>query len=388
MVRDEVLKRGAAWVAEGRPAVVATIVGIHGSSSEPLAARMVVSGKEFFGAVSGGCVETDVREAAARVVAEGRPRMLHYDQVEDAELDVGLNCEGAIDVLLEPLERNLADFLRPREYRINLTLCNPEAPENPRVWHGSLPGLGGEQEALVPRSAFPGEEHRPVAVELSALADRLKPLRDGPGDELGMHRAVSLPLPGGRHALVEPVLPPPRLLVFGAGDIALPLSRLAGMLGYYTVISDPRGDYARAERFPEADEVLAGRPPEILRRHPLDPRSAVVSLNHEPRFEDELFKQLLKEPRPGYIGAIGKAQRRAEREARAREAGIDLSPLEPVHTPVGLDIGGKEPEHIALSILSEIVAVTHRRGGGHLSTHADSSSSNIPSTAATFRSFR
>ncbi|MFP4484066.1 MAG: XdhC family protein, partial [Spirochaetaceae bacterium] len=90
MIRDEVLKRGTSWVERGRKTAIATIVRVFGSSSEPLGARMVATEDDFHGAVSGGCVETDVRETAREVIASGRAQMLHYDHVEDADLDVGL----------------------------------------------------------------------------------------------------------------------------------------------------------------------------------------------------------------------------------------------------------------------------------------------------------
>jgi xanthine dehydrogenase accessory factor len=383
MIRDEVLKRGAAWVAEGRPAAVATIVRIFGSSSEPLGARMVATEEDFHGAVSGGCVETDVREIAREVISSGTARMLHYDQVEDADLDVGLNCEGAIDVLVEPLTPELSAFLQPAGTRVNLTVCTPGAPRKPEVWHGWIDRAGATAATGTAATdpATTGTATTDTAPANTA-ATRTAAARTA-GSEAGEARedgvpsgidekrdtlssivaATTLDLGNGRIALAEPMRPPRYLLIFGAHDIAAPLSRLAGVMGFRTVVSDPRADYARASRFPDADEVVTGWPHEVLTRYEPDARTAVVSLNHEPRFEDDLLHTLCAYPEIAYIGAIGKPQRRAERLDRAREAGVDLSVLPPVHTPVGLDLGGKEPEHIALSIVSEILAVEHGRTG-------------------------
>ncbi len=356
MIRDEVLKRGAAWVAQGRPTAVATIVRIFGSSSEPLGARMVATEEDFHGAVSGGCVETDVRESARSVIASGRAQMLHYDQVEDADLDVGLNCEGAIDVLVEPLTPELAAFLQPEVARVNLTICTPGSPRDPDVWHGWVDRSGTAMSGSA-ESVTTGEFHSAGAGGVPPEIEKNRDVLDS------IVAATTLDLGEGRIALAEPMLPPRYLLIFGAHDIAAPLSRLAGVMGFRTIVSDPRADYARASRFPDADEVVTGWPHQVLERYRPDSRTAVVSLNHEPRFEDDLLHTLCIYPDVAYIGAVGKPQRRAERLDRAREAGVDLSVLPPIHTPVGLDLGGKEPEHIALSIVSEIVAVEHGRTG-------------------------
>jgi xanthine/CO dehydrogenase XdhC/CoxF family maturation factor len=275
--------------------------------------------------------------------------MLHYDQVEDGDIDIGLNCEGAIDVLLEALTPGLDRFLRPETTRVNLTLCNPQEPSAPEPWHGWIDEEGLHSlEASDPsdRTELPAEIHEDLVASLwnAQVADTYR-------------------LSDGRVLLCEPVLPPRRLLIFGAHDIAAPLSRMAGILGFSTVVSDPRGDYARSSRFPEADQVLAGWPHEVLERVQPDNRSAIVSLNHEARFEDDLFHSLLAYPRPFYIGGIGKRRRHEERLERAASADVDLGALPPIHTPVGLDIGGKEPEDIALSILAEIRAVENGRSG-------------------------
>ena len=362
MIRDEVLNRAHAWLEAGRSVVIATIVQIHGSSSEPLAARMATTKEDFFGAVSGGCVESDVRERSEEVVRTGQARMLHYDQVEDGDIDIGLNCEGAIDVLLEPLTPQLDRFLMPETGRINLTVCDPRKYEDPQPWHGWIDPAGAH--ALESRAS----EAAPLAFD----ADRLEALRVSTAPETHL-------LGDGRILLSEPVLPPRRLLIFGAHDIAVPLTRIGSILGFFTVVSDPRSDYARESRFPEADQVMVGWPHEVLERLQPDARSAIVSLNHEPRFEDDLLHSLLAYARPFYLGAIGKRRRHEERMERAGAAGVDLNALPKIHTPVGLDLGGKEPEDIALSILAEIRTVENGRSGEPLVARQSNGGRTAPS---------
>lgn len=166
---------------------------------------------------------------------------------------------------------------------------------------------------------------------------------------------------GEELVLREPVGLSNKLLIFGAGDIATVLAAFAARVGFDVTVSDPRSSFADPDRHPDANRVLAAWPREVLAEVGLDEGSYIVSLNHEPRFEDALFVALMEQPRPAYIGAIGKPERRLEREARQRESGFDLSRLPRIHTPIGLPIGGKSPEEIAVSIVAELIAVRNGR---------------------------
>jgi xanthine dehydrogenase accessory factor len=157
--------------------------------------------------------------------------------------------------------------------------------------------------------------------------------------------------------LRQPVGLRSKLFVFGATEIATVLASLAARVGFDVTVSDPRKIFADPEHHPEAHRVIAAWPDEVFRQVTVDESSFVVSLNHEPRFEDALFVALMGRRRPAYIGAIGKQARAREREARQEAAGFDLSKLPPVHTPIGIPIGGKSPEEIAVSILAELIAV-------------------------------
>ncbi len=343
---DAVLARADKWLSAGEPVAVATIVRIRGSSSQPLGARMVMTrDNRFEGAVSGGCVETDVYETARAVLDGGGPLMLHYKKVENPVIEIGLNCDGMIDVLVERLTPDLRDQLAGQGYAL-VTLCDPGRPRDPRPQHvcvtpdGTLPGAATGALALSPD----------VAQQVIAQACAV----------LRTDQAASLTLADGRVALIEPLLAPPVLWIAGAEPVAAPLAEFARIMGFRVVISDPRPAFAVPERFPAADRVVAAWPRDMLPELALDARACVVSLNHEPRFEDPLWHALADQP-VRYLGAIGKPQRAIERRERAAAAGFDLDRLPPIHTPVGLDIGGKSPEEIALSIIAEIVAVCNGR---------------------------
>ncbi len=348
---EKIFEQAAAWLDAGEPVALATVVRIFGSSSQPLGARMAMTtGNRFVGAVSGGCVETDVYETAMVVLRRGAPLMLHYQQVDDPLIEIGLNCEGKIDVLVEPLTPDtlLVHAERAPQRHVNVTVCTPGKPSAPDVRHARIEGDGRAEPPL------------PDAIVRDGLA------------ALRSDRPRTVSYDDGRVALFEPVLPPPTLLIFGADEAAVPLVRFAKLLGFRTVVTDGRAAFATRAKHPDADEVIAAWPDEVVTRVGVSDRTYVVSLNHEPRFEDAMLHALAGHE-VAYIGAIGKRVRHLERVERAAAAGLDLSQFPTIHTPIGLDIGGKSPEEIALSIIAEIVAVKNGRPGGMLVTPLETS---------------
>jgi xanthine dehydrogenase accessory factor len=338
-MNEDILKQAAAWLDAGDPVIMATIVRIRGSSSQPLSARMVMTDdNRFAGAVSGGCVETDVYEAGQDVMSGIGPLMLHYKKVENPLVEIGLNCDGHIDVLVEPLDRTLYEQLVVPGKHVNVTLCYPNRPLDPEPLHAQVGPDGSGADGLPP----------------AVIEDARAALKDG--------RPVTVVYPDERLALFEPVLPPPTLLIFGGDQMAVPLVRFAKILGFHTVVTDARPAFATRDKHPDADQVLAEWPEEVVKHVDVDDRTYVVSLNHEPRFEDALLHALAGRD-IAYLGMIGKRQRAAERVERASAAGFDLGQLPPIHTPIGLDIGGKSAEEMALSVIAEIVAVKNKRSG-------------------------
>jgi xanthine dehydrogenase accessory factor len=339
---DYLIEKARTWLAAGRPLVLATITQIRGSSSQPLGSRMVIAAEDdFVGSVSGGCVERDVTFQAEPVLNSGAPRLLQYAKVENTELEVGLNCDGTIDVLLEPLTPDLLAML--------------ERPAGMTLVTGYRRSDGHTVSEL---------NHRLQPANSEAPHDDFKPVSRVEETDAGLWIELS-----------EPRVPPPLLLVFGAATVAYPLSSLGRTMGFRVVVADPRATYARAELFPDAHEVICAWPRELPARLGTGPdglgeRAFVVSLTHETRFEDDLFRTLMRGPRVSYIGCMGKRARHTEREARQASAGFDLSLLPPVHTPIGLDLGGRAPEDIALSIVAEIQAVRHEGSAGQLSARA------------------
>jgi len=169
---------------------------------------------------------------------------------------------------------------------------------------------------------------------------------------------------------VDVTAPAPRLVIFGAVDYAAALCRLARASGWRPFVCDPRTQFATAERFPEAEQVIAAWPEQAFGRlGGIDRATYIAVLTHDPKLDDAALAIALRSEAP-YVGAMGSRRAQAQRRERLLEAGLDEELLERVAAPIGLDLGALTPEETALSIMAEVVAVRHGREGGRLSSAA------------------
>jgi xanthine dehydrogenase accessory factor len=146
---------------------------------------------------------------------------------------------------------------------------------------------------------------------------------------------------------------PPCLYIIGAVHIAQPLSRIAAMSAFNVTVIDPRTAFASSERFPNLHLITAW-PDEALAELPMDQRTAVVTLTHDPKLDDPALIAALKSE-AFYIGALGSKKTHAARLARLKSNGFLDQDLARIHGPVGLNIGAVSPSEIAVSIMAQIV---------------------------------
>ena len=413
---DAVTAAIAAALRQGRAGAVATITRTRGSTYRKAGARMwIPAAGDPVGSLSGGCLEGDVVAVAAEVLATGRPRRVGYDMTadDDALWGLGLGCNGAVEVLIEPLQPGLGSILARREAGERLALVVPLPPLEPRDPMGAGPGPAGGGEAGGPgagsRTDEPGPGPAPGcgtgwpgagppvglgggAAPPAAAArggdggGRSLVVAAGGGTEgslgdpaldarlaelarewLAAGRTGTVALEGAGEFFIEAVLPPPVLLVCGAGHDALPVVEAAAPLGYEVVVVDSRPAFARAERFPKARRVVRCHPEDLNQAVTLDDRTFVVIMTHN-FLQDAGFLAAVARSPVRYIGLLG-PRRRAERlMEELRQRGIELAAEERarLHAPVGLDIGGESPEEIACSLLAEIQAVRYGRPAGFL----------------------
>jgi xanthine dehydrogenase accessory factor len=166
-------------------------------------------------------------------------------------------------------------------------------------------------------------------------------------------------------AFVDVYLLPPLMLLIGAVHVAQAVATFAGPLGFRIVVVDARAALATRERFPMADELIVAWPDEAYAQLPITDTSAIVILTHDPKFDEPAILGALKTD-AGYIGAVGSRKTNVDRRKRLLEAGVSEEDMERVHGPIGLNIGGRSPEEMAISILAEVIAVRNDRPGGML----------------------
>jgi xanthine dehydrogenase accessory factor len=297
---------------------LATLVGATGSTSKKLGAKMIVgaSGRLIGGVTIGGCVDAQVIEAADALVAGTADRRLLSISLDDDEAwEIGLTCGGTVDVLLQRV--------RPNDANDPVVAAHRRAAE--------LVERGESAVIVTPIDA--GEMH--------TVGDD-----DVPDAAAGE---------GGR-VFLDRIAPPMTLVIVGAGHIAMSLTTLARELDMRTVIVDGRGRYATRERFPFADEIRVGMPSEIVATIRPTARVAVVLVAHDYKYDLPVLRALLRSP-VGYIGMLGSKKRGAAVRDMLRGEGYTEDELARVHSPIGLDLGGRAPAEVALSILAEIVAV-------------------------------
>ncbi len=174
---------------------------------------------------------------------------------------------------------------------------------------------------------------------------------------------------------IEVFAPPPVLVIVGGVHTAIPLSRIAKLLGFQVIVIDGRGRFATRERFPEADQIIVAWPDEALAELTINYSTYVVILTHDPKFDLPTLAALSK-MRPRYVGAMGSRETRRQHMTELRAQGVPGEFLQSVYGPIGLDLGARSPEEVAVSILAEIIAVRYNRQGGHLKFARDSGNDN------------
>jgi xanthine dehydrogenase accessory factor len=171
---------------------------------------------------------------------------------------------------------------------------------------------------------------------------------------------------GDTEVFIDVFAPKPKLIIFGGVQTALPLTQFAQTLGFHVTIVDGRSRFAARARFPTADEIIVAWPDEAITQMKIDSSTYIAILTHDPKFDIPALKAL-STTHPRYIGSMGSRETRRQHFAELRAAGVSEEFLSRVHGPIGLDLGARSPEEVALAIMAEIVAVRYGRSGSFLS---------------------
>jgi xanthine dehydrogenase accessory factor len=335
------------WAAAGIDVALATVVSTRRSAPRPPGAKMAVSRTgDISGAVSGGCVEGAVVTVADQVLSGETPQLLDFGIADEEAWEVGLPCGGEITVWVSRFDgapqRAFAEAAR-RDERAALVTC-----------------LAGE--------------HAGTAMLVHADGGRMGTLGDpalddeaaGVAEELMWTGASELRTAGDQQLFVDVTAPAPRLVVIGAVDWAVSLCEVARAAGWRPYVIDPRARFARPERFPAAEQVVAAWPAEAIEQiGGIDRATAIAALTHDPKLDDAALLLALRSD-ASYIGAMGSRVAQEARRERLLAEGVSDADLGRISAPIGLDLGAHSAGETAVSIMGEIVALRHGRTGGRL----------------------
>lgn len=305
--------------------VLATIIETQGSSYRKAGAMMMINSLgQYFGLLSGGCLESDIMRQARKCWDSGANRIAQYDMREEEDLawQLGIGCGGMVKILLQPVtEAN--DYLQllgllesvKRHKTVSYWQKTTEsAPENLLI-------AGSDDENISPQ------------------ADK-------------------------QNYFVSEIAPPPHLAVFGGGVDAIPVVTMASQLGWQVTLVDSRTSYARASQFACADTIVKQPLAKLVSADWLQDLDAVVIMMHNIALDAEALK-LAVSSATRYIGMLGPGHRTERVLKHAQMTHSDIP--QPFANPVGLSLGGELPESIALSVMAEIHAFLEQANGQSIS---------------------
>jgi len=294
-------------IFQGKRVALATVISTWGSAPRPVGSQLTItSDGEFWGSVSGGCVEGAVILEAQSALQDGRCRILEYGVADEDAFAVGLACGGEIRILVEPID--IGDG--PTTDQINQIV---QAHKDRKTTALSVDTNTWKRQFITPPS------------DTSYMT----------GD---IFTAV--------HA------PPLQLAIVGAVHITQVLAPIARIAGYTVFLIDPREGFATKTRFPD-DTFVDAWPDEAMDEIGLDDRTGVITLTHDPKMDNPALERAIQSD-AFYIGALGSKRTHAKRCTHLDQAGFTSDQIARIHAPIGANIGSKSPAEIAISVMAEL----------------------------------
>lgn len=369
MIKDwkTILPEAKSLVDQAKPFAIATVVGIQGSAYRGLGSRLLIDAKgETTGLISGGCLEPDIAQHALGVIESGVSKQVTYDSQTSQDLiwGLGLGCGGVIRVLIEKAckpERwsclaALQQAIDEHQIGILATVFDDANPNE-------IEDLGD--------LLWVGDDVHHLAIDDPALAAMIK--KEVAHTHRNLTQAFDLPpcrvqtmntRSPSTKLILQPLAPPPTLLVCGGGIDAEPIAQLANFLGWETKLALPRPSRIAHHRWAGPPETVVTVPEKLDEAITIDRRSCVLVMSHNYENDLNFLAKALASP-ARYVGILGPKRRtlRLMADLRARGFNVDATRL---FYPMGLDIGAETPEEVALAILAEVRAFIANRQGGHL----------------------
>jgi xanthine/CO dehydrogenase XdhC/CoxF family maturation factor len=334
---DDLMQQIRDWRAAGKGVALATVVRTWDSSPRQQGSHLAVEeGGAFLGSVSGGCIEGAVITEAQAAIADGRPRLMEFGVSDALAWEVGLSCGGRVEVYVEHIAQDgLFDQLNAARAAKRPVAMVTRLADGVQALVGEEDVAGG----LALSAEQQGETRRMVRADRSGTLESA----DGP--------------PGAEALFARAYVAAPRLLIIGAVHITQALAPMAAMAGFDVTVIDPRRAFATSERLPGIS-IRTAWPDQALEQAGIDAQTAIVTLSHDPKLDDPALVAALRS-KAFYIGALGSTRTHAKRAERLTELGLGAS-LGRIRAPIGLDLGGRAPAEIAVSILAQIVQARYQ----------------------------
>lgn len=346
--------------AAGRPLVLGVVLETAGSTyRKPGALMLIAESGDYAGLLSGGCLESDLREHADGVRRTGEPRVVSYDLrgPDDLLWGLGVGCEGAMKIGL--LRVSASNDWQPLAHMLQAQSLH----------HSTAVGLVIESSSaelpagtvVLPNGSFPTGVRTQNAEGPDASSPLAQAIQPALADSASSHRVGWIESAGEEAKVFAlPLSLPPRILLLGAGPDTLPVVDFAARLGWKVTLVDHRPAYAQPAHFPHAERVVQARPDDLANAVDLAAYKAAVVMSHHLPSDLSYLRVLSNAPIP-YVGLLGPAIRREKLLADLGDSANALRPR--LRAPVGLALGGRAPESIALAIVAEIHAFVHDARG-------------------------
>jgi xanthine dehydrogenase accessory factor len=348
---DAVLRRAREALDDDRQAVLVTLVDVEGSAyRRPGAKRLLEPGGEDAGTVVPGCLDSRLDRLAESVLENGDPTTATFDLREDDTWGLGVGCDGVVTLLVEPLGADLEPALDALADGQTTAVATVLDHETSGVTAGDRAVFGASSSAV--ESDWPPWLTERVSKILTAADTHATGTVTVAGPE------------GDVEVVVDWFEPPPRLVVFGTGPDVAPLVEAGRLAGFRPTVVGFRQSRTREGRFPDASTVVSIRPAEIGETVDFDADTAAVVATHNFVDDSLAVEQLLETPAP-YVGVVG-SRERFERLVDSLDSDLSTVDRDRLYGPAGLDLGGEAPEQIALSVVTEALAVCNDRVPDHL----------------------
>jgi len=355
---EPVFKAAKDELDANRDVVVATVVRTSGSTPQKPGAKLLVRRDgSGVGTLGGGCVEGDIWFAAQELLKRGgSAEMRDYELNEDLAAQDGLVCGGTMYFLIDPIRE-------PQPYRDFAKVTVDAYNGGPPVAIVNVVDTGDPERTPVGAKMLVREEgsHEGKIGDSGATSTLVSQARQ----LMAMGKNDYYRFDDGLHCYIEAYTTPPTLVLIGGGHVSKAIAPVAKSVGFRLFVFDDREEFANIDRFPEADRVAVGDYNDGYEALPINANSFIVIATRGHQFDDAALTGALRTP-ASYVGLLGSKRKTILIFEELLGSGFSADELRRVNAPIGLDLGGRTPEEIALSVVSEIVAFRLGGNGGSL----------------------